>query len=151
MSNTSSYTQYINNLANELAAEGERIIKECEQERTYTHRTHNLMDSYGYAVYHDGAVIRSGYITAQPVATKSKKWYGKIITGREVISDFFLRKHKEPKGMSLVIAAAMPYAAVLEAGSAGLRRKYKVISMAYDKLAAIKPQGCTVKMFNERF
>lgn len=143
------YKQYVTLLADELATEGARIIKECEQEREYTHRTRNLVDSYGFAVYHDGAVIRKGFITSQPQASTTKKWHGKDYSGRSTINDFFLHRHKEPNGMSLVIAAAMPYAEELETGK-GIRRRYKVISMAFDKLAAIKPQDCAVKMFNER-
>ena len=39
--------------------------------------------------------------------------------------------------VDLAIAASMPYAHVLEKGSAGLHRKYKVISMSFQKLKVI--------------
>ena len=37
----------------------------------------------------------------------------------------------------MVVAAAMPYAEVLENASSGQTRKYRVISMSYEKLKSV--------------
>lgn len=122
-----------------LEQEGKRILEECVNERDYEHRTRNLYDSYGYGVYMDGSLKRIGFLSASATATKPKKWYGEEIRGREEITDF-LNQHKTGGKFALSIVAAMPYAAVLEAGGGGVKRKYKVISMSYDKLKAIAPK-----------
>lgn len=124
------------NLVAALAADGERIIRECEQEKTYSHDTKNLYDSYGYGVYVGGKLTKKGFLSDSPQATEPRKWYGKEIHGREAI-EAFLDAYKATNGIELVIAAAMPYAAVLENRGGGVQHKYKVISMSNDKLKAI--------------
>lgn len=123
-----------NDVLDFLDAEGRRIIQECVNERSYQHRTHNLADSYGYGVYHYGRLARKGFLTASPEATVPREFEGEEIRGRDEI-EAFLESEGEASiwrdsamAFQLVIAAAMPYAEELE------RRKYKVISMAYDKL-----------------
>ena len=50
-----------------LDAEGKRILSECECEVTYTHRTHNLYDSYAYGIYLNGKLVKRGYLSASPL------------------------------------------------------------------------------------
>ena len=121
-----------------LSKEGQRIIRECVDERTYTHRTRNLYDSYGYGVYFSGRLKRMGYLSTTETAEEPKKWYGEILSGRDEI-ERFLKVTYKPKssGFELVIAAAMPYGRILETQGDGLHHKYRVISMAYDKLQAL--------------
>ena len=129
-----------------LENDARRILQECVEERTYQHRSKNLYDSYGYGIYDRGRLIRSGYLSATPEASTARKWYGQTVKGREEIKDF-LNNRASPKGsIALVIAAAMPYAAVLEAGGGNLRHSYKVISMSINKLQNISAKyGGTVK------
>lgn len=124
----------ITRLLDTLEKEGKRILAECEQERTYTHRTHNLYDSYGFGVYLNGKLQRKGFLSSSETATKTKKWYGQEISGREQIENFLMNEYKTGKSIELVIVAAMPYAEVLENASSGQHQKYKVISMSYNKL-----------------
>ena len=136
----------ITRLLDSLEKEGKRILKECEQERTYTHQTHNLYDSYGFDVYYQGKLQRKGFLSQSETATETKDWYGVEISGREQIENFLTSEYKSPKGIELVIVAAMPYAEVLENASSGQHQKYKVISMSYAKLAELKNQvkGSTI-------
>lgn len=125
----------IRDICDTLAQNGNRIIDECAAEINYQHQTFNLIDSYGFGVYYNGALERTGYYTAQPAMTKRRNWYGKALAGREEIKNFLQSEYRpKSKGFELVIAAAMPYGKILETGGGNLRRKYKVISMAYDKL-----------------
>ena len=124
----------ITRLLDTLEKEGKRILAECEQERTYTHRTHNLYDSYGFGVYLNGKLQRKGFLSRSETATETKKWYGQEISGREQIENFLTGEYKSGKGIDLVVVAAMPYAEVLENASSGQHQKYKVISMSYNKL-----------------
>lgn len=125
----------------QLEKEGQRILMECEQERTYTHQTQNLYDSYGFGVYYNGKLTRKGFLSPSPTATETKKWYGVEVEGREQIENFLSREYKPSKGIDLVIAAAMPYAHALENASSGQYQKYRVISMSYSKLVELQKQA----------
>lgn len=124
----------VQSVTNELARHGNRIINECINEITYQHDTYNLHDSYGFGVYHKGSLVKHG--TLERNASKSKMWYGEEIKGSEEIIKF-LNSYKASNGFELVVAAAMPYAEVLENASSRQKKKYKVISMAFDKLEEI--------------
>lgn len=130
----------ITRVLDQFEKEGQRILRDCEQECNYTHRTQNLYDSYGFGVYYNGKLTRKGFLSSSPTATKTKKWYGVEVEGREQIENFLNREYKPSKGIDLVIAAAMPYAHALENASSGQRQKYRVISMSYDKLTKLQSQ-----------
>lgn len=130
----------IEQLVRKLELEGNRILRECEAERDYTHRTNNLYDSYGYGIYVGGKLTKAGYLSSSKTATKSRKWYGQDVSGREQITKFLNNEYKPTKGIDMVIVAAMPYAAVLENASGGQKHKYRVISMSYDKLKQLQSE-----------
>lgn len=121
-----------------LEKDAKRILNECVNERTYEHQTYNLYDSYGYGIYYKGRLIRSGFLSPAPTATENKKWYGKSIQGRDAIKEFLSSGYSASGMIDLAIAAAMPYARVLEEGGGGIKKKYKVISMSFGKLNEIK-------------
>lgn len=129
-------------IVSSLKEDGERILEECYNARDFQNRSYNLRDSYGYCVFVDGKPHTMGFLEGK-MAKNGKKWYNEVIEGREAISDFFSNEYKSPSGsIELVVAAAMPYAQVLENGGASdgrfsYRQSYKVISMSYDKLKAI--------------
>lgn len=129
-----------------MKKEGKRIIRECVDERTYTHRSKNLYDSYGYGVYRDKNLVATGFLGSQK-AKASKKWYGKEIEGRTEIMNFLRSEYTPNGGLELVVAAAMPYAKVLEEGLGRVKKKYKVIAMSYDKLVDICPSFGKVRHF----
>lgn len=117
-----------------LDKDARRILRECVDERTYQHQTFNLYDSYGYGIYLQGKLVKDGYLDATPKATESKKWYGKTLQGRDEITRF-LKSEYHPVGIiDLAVAAAMPYAKVLEDGGGNLKKSYRVISMSFQKL-----------------
>lgn len=131
------YQQIKQQIIRSLEDDAKRVIQECVNERTYTHRSKNLYDSYGYAIYDNRKLIRSGFLSTAPQAKKPRKWYGKNMYGREEIKNFFENEYTPKDGITLAIAAAMPYAKILEDGSGQLHHSYKVISMSYEKLKAI--------------
>lgn len=128
------YEQALQIITKELDKDARSVLKECVEEITYTHRTKNLYDSYGYGIYVQGKLVKAGYLSASPKATKSKKWYGETIKGRGEIESY-LRNDYTPSGVvDLAVAAAMPYAKVLEDGGGNLHHSYRVISMSFQKL-----------------
>lgn len=139
---------------NRLEAEGKRIIQECVDERTYEHQTYNLYDSYGYGIYVNGTLTRFGYLSTAPLATgkplggDSNDEYGRVEIRTFLAQEFV----PSSKGIDMVIAAAMPYAEILEEGhpTSNQRKKFKVISMAFDKLKAVSGQfkGSKVRPLN---
>ena len=128
------YNDAIKNVIDILAKEGDRIINECEEERSYVHRTRNLRDSYGWCIFINKVAVRQGFLSTSPQSSKPKSWRGTDgITGRETIKSYFANyEAKEP--IELVIAATMPYGEILENGGGNLKQKYRVISMSYEKL-----------------
>ena len=135
-------------LVEQLAVEGDRILKECEQEADYTHRTYNLYDSYGYGIYVDGKLKRSGFLTNTATATEGNRWYKDTVKGRERLEEFLSDEYKATKGIDMVVVAAMPYAHALENQSSGQKRKYRVISMSFDKLKALSEKFPKSAVYN---
>ena len=117
----------INKFVDMLATEGGKLIAQAVNNRDYTHRTLNLHDSYGSAVYLNGKLVEKSVMLLGSKATKAKKYKGNEIRGAEEIKKYF-RSYKPKSEIELVVAAAMPYGVVLEKGGGGIRRKYKVIS-----------------------
>lgn len=135
---STAYELAVQQYVDVLNTEGMRILMECENERGCQHQTHNLHDSYGFGIYHNGKLVKTGFLPQ--LAREPKKWYKEELEGRDQISSFLKTEHKAGKGLELVIAVAMPYGEVLE------KRKYRVIAMANDKLRALsqKYKGSTV-------
>lgn len=115
----------IQELVKFLSEEGQKIVDSQLQNKGYTHRSHNLHDSYGWGVYVDKNLVASGFPATQ--ATKGKKWYGETIKGREAITDFLKNKYTPHEGIDLVVAVAMPYGEIVED-----KYKYEVIATARD-------------------
>ena len=115
-------------LISQLADDGEKAIREAYEGREFTNRTYNLHDSYGSAVYYNGALVKSSirYVGAE-MAEEDERY------GRNEVNDFFSNyRPKNRKGIDLVIVAAMFYADILEEGKGRLKRKYKVIAEGED-------------------
>ena len=115
-------------LISQLANDGEKAIREAYEGREFTNRTYNLHDSYGSAVYYNGALVKSSirYVGTE-MAEKDERY------GRNEVNDFFANyRPKNRKGIDLVIVAAMFYADILEEGKGRLKRKYKVIAEGED-------------------
>ena len=110
-----------------LADEGGKLILQAVNSRDYTHRTYNLHDSYGSAVYLNGKLVEKSVMLLGSKATKAKSYKGSKLKGSEEIMKYF-QSYKPKSEIELVVAAAMPYGVVLEKGSDGLKHKYKVIS-----------------------
>lgn len=128
------YQRALKIITNELDKDAKNVLKECIEEITYTHRTRNLYDSYGYGIYVEGKLTKTGYLSASPKAAKGKDWYGEELHGREEIESY-LKNDYQPTGViDLAVAAAMPYAQILEDGSGNLHHSYRVISMSFQKL-----------------
>lgn len=115
-------------LISQLANDGEKAILEAYEGREFTNRTYNLHDSYGSAVYYNGALVKSSIRYAGAEMAEEDDRYG-----RNEVNEFFSNyRPKNRKGIDLVIVAAMFYADILEEGKGRLKRKYKVIAEGED-------------------
>lgn len=117
-----------------LAMIGEKAIQEAYQSRGFTNRTYNLKDSYGSAVYYNGALLDDTIRYIGPPEAKTKR-RGK--SGREEVNKFFRDYSPTPKGYEIVVIATMPYAGELETGGGRLKRKYHVMVGARDLLERV--------------
>lgn len=101
-----------------LSTLGYRAMMDAYAKRGFQHRTRNLHDSYGSAVYVDGVLIEDsiryvGGILSRKVDPKTKK------TGRETLDDYF-RSHRfgaTNHEIVVIVVAAMYYAGILESKS----------------------------------
>lgn len=82
------YQKALKLITKELDKDAKNVLRECIQEITYTHRTYNLYDSYGYGIYVEGKLEKIGYLSSSPKASKGKNWYGEEIKGREAINEY---------------------------------------------------------------
>lgn len=129
----------INKIVDMLANEGGKLILQAVNSRDYTHRTYNLHDSYGSAVYLNGKLVDDSIRTLEPKATEVKKYKGNKLKGSEEIMKYF-RSYEPKSEIELLVVAAMPYGVVLEKGEeggGGLKRKYKVISGINTEVTAL--------------
>lgn len=128
--------EFTRDMVKALSVLGYNAMMDAYKQRTFKHRTRNLHDSYGSAVYVNGVIVESsirylGGILSRKTDHKTKK------TGRQTLNDYLHRVHFGEKNQEivLVVAAAMYYAGILEAGdksrgSRGPGSKYIVISPA---------------------
>lgn len=139
--------KYKNNVLNRLKTELEDRIENAAREflektlskvgngdGSYHHDTYNLYDSYGYAIFLDGKVIRSS--TTERTATEPRKWYGNEYFGNEILNEAFKNGNYKPSvstGYVVVFGALMPYGSVLERGGGNLKDKYRVILFMEDE------------------
>lgn len=132
-------------IISDLKGKGRRIVDECLISATYNHQTYNLHDSYGCAIYKFGILVYK-YTPPQTASEKHPWGYGPDLSGAEEIEKFFQGYNANPTAIELVVAAAMPYAEYLEKGWTMSGKKYKVVSMAYDKLKKLcgSYKGATV-------
>lgn len=128
-----------------LIEDGEKVLRTAIETADYTHRTHNLEDSYAFAIYHDGYMVEDTmrFLYPNPKATERKEWYNAFYYGRYEAEEYLLNYRPRTKGISFVMIAAMPYGEVLEHGGGNLKRKYKVITGANSAMRelAAKVQG----------
>lgn len=126
---------YIRAMINKLTDDGQKLINKAFEQADYSkNKTQNLHDSYGSAVYYNGSLVNGTmrFLTSRAAYGKYNDRTDRIEYGREEITDF-LQSYKAPMGLSLVVAVAMFYGTILEAGAqGGLRRKYHVISQIGD-------------------
>lgn len=145
-----------------LLNEGEALMKKAYNARDWQNRTYNLHDSYVTAVFENGKCM--GYRTLDPQATVRTGWYGdksgNSSYGTTKTSDFNLSGHEEAenfvmsyesshgnaKGITLIVAAVMFYAEILEKGQGRLRRKYQVISTIDADLDKLKARGLRINL-----
>ena len=116
-----------------LSKLGYDAIMYAYSHKGFQHKTRNLHDSYGSAVYVNGNLVESSirYVGGElskkddPLTKKS---------GRETLNDFFKRSHYgRSKGeIVLVCVAAMYYTKFLENGTHNGHYKIQVISAARD-------------------
>lgn len=98
-----------------LSTLGYKAMMNAYAKRGFQHRTRNLHDSYGSAVYVDGVLVEKsiryvGGILSRKVDPKTKK------TGRETLEDYF-RSHRfgtTNHEIVVIVVAAMYYAGILE-------------------------------------
>lgn len=84
-------------------------VKWAIQNHGFNNRTHNLEDSYGYAVYKDGVMQGDVFIT-NPKATQTVR--GK--SGHDEAIKFLKGYSAATNGFSVVVVAGMEYASFVE-------------------------------------
>lgn len=141
-----SLIKYLSKRGNEIAT---KALASTEG-HTYQRRTGNLGDSYVWCVYEKGKPVAYG--TARPQsATTARHIFNRDMYGSSEAKDFAYSFKASPKTISLVVAAVMPYAKVLENGGANIKHKYRVISGAREELQGLmgKFKGSRVRIISD--
>lgn len=122
-----------------LANEGQKIVDKELSKVSYTYRSLNLRDSYGWGVYVDGKLVRKGYTANSPGIKKKWKENGQEedITGYETVVEYLESKYKPHPGIDLVVVAAMPYGEILQNAEGNVKKKYEVIAVARNEVKAL--------------
>lgn len=116
-----------------LAKLGYDAIMYAYRNRGFKHKTYNLHDSYGSAVYYDGKLIESSIRYAQAELSKKPDKLT-LQTGRQALNEF-LRSRRYGRARHefvLVCVAAMYYTQYLEKGKHRGAYRIQVISAAHD-------------------
>lgn len=138
-------------IVNSLTDEGERIITKAYNEKGFTNRTGNLHDSYVSAVFYKGR-LRSDTIrfVGAEMSSLSREYSDSGVggeteatTGREEAKKFLQRMQfgHQPKGITLVVAAAMFYSTIVE------KRGYRVLSSVSADLEKLKRGGYNIRQY----
>lgn len=149
---------YIRQLVEQLANDGERIVKAAYASKGFKDRSYNLYDSYASAVYVNGILRHNTVRYAGPEKAKlsSARELGnyegertrpvhraaggdkRYLTGDTVVAygrdeaKRFLNDYKPAgTGIQLVVIAAMFYAGIVES------KGYQVLSQSYTELMAL--------------
>lgn len=135
----------------QLTNEGQRIIYEAYQTSTFRNRSYNLHDSYVSAVFYKGRLLSNTIRYVGPESSKWKREYSNSMvggeyeakSGREEAQKFLQRVQfgKQPKGLTLIVAAAMFYSSILEG------RGYRVLSHVDYQLSELKRGGLNVQKY----
>lgn len=135
----------------QLTNEGQRIIYEAYQTSTFKNRSYNLHDSYVSAVFYKGTLLSKTIRYVGPESSKWKREYSNSMVGGEYEAKSgreealkFLQKVQfghQPKGLTLIVAAAMFYSSILEGHG------YKVLSHVDYELEQLKKGGLNVQKY----
>ena len=114
---------YTKNMVERLAVLGYKAMAYAYSKKSFKHRTRNLHDSYGSAVFVNGklafgSIRYFGGVYSRKADKVTKK------TGRQTLDDFFQSYSGGAKNneIQLVVIAAMYYAGILEAGGLPKRK-----------------------------
>jgi hypothetical protein len=140
-----------------LADEGERIIKKAYDEKGFTNRTGNLHDSYVSAVFYKGRLQGENSkfgntirFVGDEMSSTSRKYPNSEVggeteatKGREEAKKFLQRMQfgHQPKGITLVVAAAMFYSNIVE------ELGYRVLSSVSADLEKLKSGGYNIRQY----
>lgn len=131
----------IDKIADHLAKEGERIIKDAVATKDTVARKRNQNDAYGWAVYYNGKEMRRGYYTQQPQATQMRNgWANAGIPkgyGRDDLMQYLSEYKPKTNGFQLIVVNAVFYTKILEAGRGGVKHKYRVITHEFSNMAEV--------------
>lgn len=140
-----------------LLKEGQRIIQEAYDNKNWNNRTYNLYNSYVAAVISGGKVLGWSFLGPEhepedKYARGNTKWdntvrrYGSTDTtsGREEAINFvesYAKEHRSTKKITLIVAAAMFYAGILESHG------YHVLAGIEDNMENIAAKGLILTDF----
>lgn len=139
---------YMNRFVSYLAQEGRKVINRAIATQSVKFRSYNLMDAFGFVVYHNGIVKTKGYGTQSPKSKGTHRGWEKHGipdgTGRGWLDDFISGYEPPKTGFTLVVVNAAFYARILEEGMQGppaghpARKKYRIISQTVGMMEDIQ-------------
>lgn len=100
-----------NDAINILTKLANTVLNYAQTRHTFKNQTFNLEDSYGYAIYYNGSIVKK--TLSDSMATKPKIYDFEVWSGRDA-ANAFLDRYPAEDGYTLVVVAGMFYAAWVE-------------------------------------
>ncbi len=100
-----------NDAINILTRLANTVLNYAQTRHTFKNQTFNLEDSYGYAIYYNGSIVKK--TLSESKANKPKVHDYEVWSGRES-ANAFLDRYPAESGYTLVVVAGMFYAEWVE-------------------------------------
>lgn len=100
-----------NDAINILTRLANTVLNYAQTRHTFKNQTFNLEDSYGYAIYYNGNIVKK--TLSESMASRPKVHNFEVWRGREA-ANALLDRYPAEEGYTLVVVAGMFYAEWLE-------------------------------------
>ena len=138
-----------NDIIGALDKEGRRLIQLAYASREFENKTKNLKDSYCYGVFVGKNMLKSGFLTSTPDATKTNRGWSGRVEAEAFLSQ--VGKRLNSGKISLIVGVALFYGSILEAGAPPLHRKYRVLANIEMDLRDLAQYGVGGNKYKARF
>lgn len=143
---------YIKNVINYLDKKGKELVDKAARTADTEERTGNQGDAFGYGIYYQKKLVKMGFWTPTPAATKTHAdTKGGRSYGRQWIIEWFRDKFiPETDGFCLVVANAAFYSYYHENMKGNIKKRYRIVSQIFSDMTSLQKdiKGAAITALN---